>query len=233
MSQADSLVQKPSPARHTWVAWLVAGAAAFFVFTAITWLMLTSTELKKIDKDLAKECKQHAEAHEEVRDFFLAFTHVGGRVAMTIAAVVGVLAMAVRKHFLLALIWFLATGGGALLNFGVKESIDRQRPGPELRDPNLRVRHDSFPSGHAMGSTIGYGMWLYAGFLFIQRRSARAALVIATVVLVVLIGFSRIYLRAHWFSDILGGYALGSAWLTLSISFGKWLAERKEQSPTR
>jgi len=146
-------------------------------------------------------------------------------VCLVIVGTAGICLM-LRNHRVLALTWLIAVAGGELLNLGVKTIIDRPRPEPELRDPGLHVYHDSFPSGHAMASTTGYGMWLYAAFLFISSRRKKLAFTVATIFLVGSIGFSRIYLRAHWFSDILGGYALGFAWLMLSIGFGRWLAER-------
>ena len=234
MSQADGLAQHVPPGRVAWLPWLCASAVALLAFTVITWLMFTSAELNQLDRDWAVACKKHAETHDGLREFLRRyFTHLGGTVFLAIVATAGTLAMAARQHWLLALTWVLAAGGGGLLNYEIKAVIDRPRPGPELRDPNLRVRHDSFPSGHAMGSTIGYGMCLYAGFVFIRRRGVRIALVIATIVLVGLIGFSRIYLRAHWFSDILGGYALGSAWLLFSLALGRWLAERRSRHAPR
>ncbi len=228
--EQNSLSQPVRPSQNSTLSplgglpWFVACSAALLAFTAITWLMLTNEELRSLDLEWARDFQDHAESHQGWREFFSEFTHLGGRACLAIVAALGVVgAVLVRKEYLLAGIWVLATAGGALVNVGVKSVIERQRPGPELRDPALQVRHDSYPSGHAMGSIIGYGMYLYAGFLWYRRWGVRTALVVGFVALVGLIGFSRIYLRAHWFSDVLGGYALGAAWLWLCLAIHRWL----------
>ncbi|HFC53421.1 MAG TPA: phosphatase PAP2 family protein [Gammaproteobacteria bacterium] len=72
----------------------------------------------------------------------------------------------------------------------------------------------SFPSGHTAMSTVIYGMLaiVVAGSLPVARRWWVYG---AAGLLVVLVGFSRLYLGAHWFSDVLGGFALGGAWAAL------------------
>ena len=75
----------------------------------------------------------------------------------------------------------------------------------------------SFPSGHAMGSFVTYGFLAYlltrVPRVDVPRRTAVAVL----AVLVLLIGFSRIYLGAHYLSDVIGGYAAAAVWLTFCI----------------
>lgn len=206
-----------SPARDRLPPWLFASSVCLFGFVVLTWLMLTSEGLQELDREVALTCKAHAASHPALHGFFLVFTHLGGRVFLAVLAVVGVLALAWRKYFFLAGIWILATGGGALLNLAVKSTIDRQRPEAGLRDPSVSVQHDSYPSGHAMGSTVGFGMCLYAGLLGLRRRQFRGAWTVGLVMVVGLIGFSRVYLRAHWLSDIFAGFMLGAAWLLLCL----------------
>jgi membrane protein DedA with SNARE-associated domain/membrane-associated phospholipid phosphatase len=100
---------------------------------------------------------------------------------------------------------FVLAGGFALIYVTVqitKAGIDRPRPSAPIVDTD----GSSFPSGHAAYSTA----WVAAALMFTRRLGlASAALVTAAVVLAVAIGFSRIYLRAHLWSDVAGGWGLG------------------------
>jgi undecaprenyl-diphosphatase len=70
-----------------------------------------------------------------------------------------------------------------------------------------------------MGSVVGYGLLVYLLLLpLLRRRRDRLAVVLAVTTLVLLIGFSRVYLRAHYLSDVIGGFALGAAWLGVCIA---------------
>jgi membrane protein DedA with SNARE-associated domain len=84
-----------------------------------------------------------------------------------------------------------------------KAGIDRPRPAAPLVDTSL----SSFPSGHAAYATA----WIAAAFVFTRRLglASHAALVTAAIVLVAAVGLSRIYLRAHYWSDVAGGWGLG------------------------
>ena len=81
-----------------------------------------------------------------------------------------------------------------------------------------------------MGSLVGYGMLAYVlVILWVTDRTLRLFVVVATCVLVLAIGISRLYLGVHYFSDVIGGYAAGILWLTTCIT-GVELARRQPQS---
>jgi undecaprenyl-diphosphatase len=95
----------------------------------------------------------------------------------------------------------------------LKQSLDRSRPPLEWRDRAVRENNQSYPSGHSMGSSIGYGMLGYALARDQRRRRLRAVTSGFLFSLVAAIAFSRVYLRAHWFSDVVGGCLIGVTWL--------------------
>jgi membrane-associated phospholipid phosphatase len=76
----------------------------------------------------------------------------------------------------------------------------------------------SFPSGQAMESLVVYGMLAYCAVHTLRGLGRRVVSVGGAVMIVVLIGFSRVYLGAHYASDVVGGFAAGGAWLSAVIT---------------
>lgn len=104
--------------------------------------------------------------------------------------------------------------GGFLINYVMKVSFRRIRPPHPLIDP---LHNFSFPSGHATSAFIFYGLLAY---LLWKTELPRPVKYIAGTLLILfslLIGFSRIYLRVHYPSDVAAGFCIGFAWLLLSI----------------
>jgi undecaprenyl-diphosphatase len=135
---------------------------------------------------------------------------------------------ALTQGSLMALAWMLVLLGGQLFNQEMKEYIKRARP------PFHEAAHASgysFPSGHSMGSFIAYGMLAYLLVLSLPAKRARIAVVGILAGLVALIGFSRIFLGAHWFSDVMGGFAAGGCWLALCISAIEMVRRRRPAAP--
>lgn len=110
--------------------------------------------------------------------------------------------------------------GGFLVNYFMKLSFQRLRPPNPLIDP---LHNFSFPSGHATSAFIFYGLLVYLVYKA-EKLSAvwKGSAVVLLIAFSLLIGFSRIYLRVHYLSDVLAGFCIGLAWLTLCI----WMMER-------
>ncbi len=205
-------------ARLSWAFWFLASLAVCLVFALVTWQMAEGNT-RSLDEECAAFCKLHAESHPWLRNTFWTLTQAGSGAALTSVALAAVVVLLVRKQFALAAIWVLAAGGGDLLNNGLKGHFNRARPEMAQRDPSVAHLHSlSYPSGHAMGSAIGLGMYVYLVLRAMRQRSSKFALAGALILLVISIGFSRIYLRAHWCSDVLGGFAMGACWLLLCLA---------------
>jgi undecaprenyl-diphosphatase len=185
------------------------------------------------DSKCAAAMKEHAEAHPLFVAWARLITDVGGVPALVTLGVLGAITLWVTRQRLLAVGWVVATGGGGLLNYGLKTTIDRPRPPVALRDAAIFETNESFPSGHSMGSVIGFGVLGYLAILRLRRTGVRVAIITGLGILVPLIGCSRFYLRAHWFTDVLGGFAIGTFWLALCITGMEILRLRGElQAPT-
>lgn len=108
--------------------------------------------------------------------------------------------------------------GGAALNEILKHLFERNRPEAFHL---VAASGFSFPSGHAMVSLCFYGM---VAFLMVRKRSWqwRITGLVITLLLIMAIGVSRIYLGVHYPSDVVAGYAAGATWLGFSISLVMW-----------
>ena len=105
--------------------------------------------------------------------------------------------------------------GGNSLNFGLKHLIQRGRP--VFDDPLFSLPTYSFPSGHAMASTVFYGLLAIYVSVSARQRHAAPVAIGAAVLMVALVSFSRVYLGLHYPSDVMGGITEGIAWLALSL----------------
>jgi undecaprenyl-diphosphatase len=116
--------------------------------------------------------------------------------------------------------------GCAFLNSSTKYAFNRDRPPEDLRHRAVLESNKSYPSGHAMASAVGYGLLAYALILPQRHRPRRIAALLLTGGMILAVGFSRIYLRAHWCSDVVAGWTLGWCWLFFCLG---WLEVRRRK----
>lgn len=101
------------------------------------------------------------------------------------------------------------------LMFTLKLFFQRARPDlPVIGD----VSGFSFPSGHALISVVFYGMFIHMIWHEVKINWLRIVLIVILAILIILIAFSRIYLRVHYASDVIAGIAVGFIWLVLSLN---------------
>jgi len=156
---------------------------------------------------------------------FVGISFLGAQVLATLLLVVAI-TLVVRRDWRQLVVLAVTCGGGALLNVALKQAFHRTRPSFASE---FAVTSWSFPSGHAMDSLIGYGLFAY--WLSTRFPRARTTILIGAATLVVLIGYARIYLGVHYLSDVAAGYAAGLIWLTVCIS-GYQFAERRRVGPS-
>lgn len=110
--------------------------------------------------------------------------------------------------------------GGGIVDTLVKVAVDRPRP--VVDHPVATAFGKSFPSGHAMSSTVTYGALLVALWPYLAPRFRRGALAV-TMLVVAAVGTSRLLLGLHFVTDVVGGYLLGLAWLAGAVAaFSAW-----------
>jgi membrane-associated phospholipid phosphatase len=153
-------------------------------------------------------------------DFFLVITDLGSlEFYFPLCLVIGLYFLFKRK--LVGVIFlFVVLYSVRQLNFQLKEVFSRERPS---FDAVYEASHYSFPSGHAMNSAAIYGFICFLLlFYIIKDHKKRMTASVITVVLVILIGVSRIYLGVHYLTDVLAGWTVGFIWLVIiSTIFAK------------
>lgn len=158
---------------------------------------------------------------------FAALTHLGD--TNTLAALCIAIALALiafgRRGF--AFGWVVAVAGNGLLIKALKQVFGRVRP---LNSEGFVLEHGfSFPSGHSSGSVVAYGMLAYLSLRLLPIRWHLPSL-LATVALALTIGASRLFLGVHFASDVIAGFASGTAWLALCITSIEYIRWRNRQA---
>ena len=192
------------------------GAVVFFAVW--TWIM-HGDDLRAFDRSCAEYWHDWSAGHPGPWEWMVFLTGMGGVPAMVILAIMGSIWQTAINHRALAFAWLGVVIAGGLVNVASKDLIDRDRPSRDICDRAVLEENKSYPSGHAMGSAIGYGLLGYALILPQRHRPRRIAAVLLILGIVLAIGFSRIYLRAHWFSDVIGGWSIGLAWLFFCLGW--------------
>lgn len=132
-----------------------------------------------------------------------------------LAALVGWLVVALlrRNRVNEALLITIAFVGSQIVNALLKLAFHRARP--ELAFVNLDTY--SFPSGHATGAAAVYTLLAWLALLRARYTLSRVLIVISTVLVIAAVGFTRLYLGAHYLSDVLAGTTAGLAWALATI----------------
>jgi len=131
-----------------------------------------------------------------------------------------------KSNYIYALV--IAVSGSELFTYLGKLAFHRARP--EL---SVYTEHSfSFPSGHATIAISFYGFIGYLLIRFSQSWNKKVNLFFITVFVILAIGLSRIYLGAHYISDVWSGYLVGTMWLIIAIYFSEWLEQKKHTQST-
>ena len=172
--------------------------------------------LTEFDTTLGQRLAEHRAAAPVLRVVLFGFTLLGAyEVLLVLVPVVAVLFW-LRRKWLLGTVWLVAGIGSSLINSTLKHSF--ARPRPPWKDEWVWEANESFPSGHSTASVVLVGLLAYMLVIGCPRWTGRVAILTGALLLILTIGFSRVYLGAHYFSDVVGGYCVGTAWLAVCIT---------------
>jgi membrane-associated phospholipid phosphatase len=144
----------------------------------------------------------------------------GSALSWQIVTALAVIWLLWRRKWRLAAFAVVTIAGSSLLNTAAKAAAHRTRP--VVSQPFVHEPGASFPSGHAQAAVVGLGVLLLLFLPGLGRQWRRIAVTVAAL-MVLLIGFSRVALAAHYVSDVVAGYVLGAAWLAaMTAAFSAW-----------
>ncbi|RXJ02125.1 PAP2 family protein [Anaerobacillus alkaliphilus] len=119
--------------------------------------------------------------------------------------------------------------GSTAFNVLVKTLIKRKRPISDL----IIESGYSYPSGHTVGAVSLYGIITFLFWRKLETTQGRVSLIFFSVIMIMIMGFSRIYLGVHYPTDILGAYLLSGIWLYLTIWIYQLIMERRANESTK
>jgi undecaprenyl-diphosphatase len=155
----------------------------------------------------------HAHMQPAATQVLFLFTHVHSTIGLSVVSALLAILLVVRKR-VKWIPWLLLTvQGGQVLNVLVKDAFHRARP--HFDDPVITLASYSFPSGHAAGSTVFWGFVCVLAWHWRARDAIRRALAVMAPLMVAFTCLSRVYLGAHYFSDVLAGVCEGIAWVCI------------------
>jgi len=158
-------------------------------------------------------------------------TALGSGSVLTLLTLLVVGYLLIERGYASATLLLVAVGGGTLLTTALKGFFDRDRPSvvPHLTDALFK----SYPSGHSMMSSVVYLTVAVLLARTMERRRVKIYCVSAALFLSFIVGLTRVYLGVHYPTDIVAGWAGGTAWALLCWLTAYWLEKRGKVEPKR
>jgi undecaprenyl-diphosphatase len=197
---------------------LAVGAAAALtaavIFLSLAWKVATYAPIVVLDTEIANWLHKHGTP--EITAFMIAVTEFHSITGTALLAVAFGAVLGWRRQWYWLGTLALAMGGGMALNSLLKEAFARIRP--YFEDPWVSLNSYSFPSGHTAGAALFYGV--LAAFLVSRFHAPqqRIACIAGAVSAVVLVAFSRMYLGAHYLSDVVAAACSSRVWLVFCLT---------------
>ena len=169
-----------------------------------------------------------------VRRLMVGISEIGfAKIAVPLTISIAGIFWALR--FRLEAVFILLTTSSNVLNALVKRLIKRPRPANELVTVARVINEPSFPSGHVMHYTNFFGLLIYLLATNWRPGRLRNILIAICTALILCIGPSRVYLGAHWPSDVMAGYLYGGLWfgglMVLYLRIKAWIHPTKGKTP--
>ena len=213
-----------------WLAkWPIIGIVMFLVgglmFGALAYNVWTKGPLLQCDVPLTTEL--HNEAVKDpprIIELLIFGFYVGKELVQVIAVILALYFLHKRFWRELAML-VVGLGGGALIWYFLIGIFNRPRPTEQI---GIVVTDPSFPSGHVITAVLAYGLLAYLLVPKMPSLFWKWVIVIASILTMLFIGFSRLFLGGHYLTDLLAGYALGIAWAGLVYTLIEKISMRRK-----
>ena len=197
---------------------------------------ITLSYLASVFTVLPFDLKSYHELQEEANPLFnilMQWVSYLGETAISMALTAIIVATFASRRQWLEAIFMLATTSSVLLTFALKEVIHRARPFPLAENATgliQKINQYSYPSGHVLFFVVCFGFFAYLAWMHFAGR-VRMIVITICAALIILIGPSRIFLGAHWASDVIGSYIIGTIWLFVLILAYQEVMRRRDHDP--
>jgi undecaprenyl-diphosphatase len=202
-------------------------AGALFLFTFIIHEVLLQKE-EAVDNSIFQFLSAYV-INERLTGFMKTVTHFASATFLQIAYAGLVVLYLIKKNWKRAVEIAVIGIGGFVVNYFMKLSFRRIRPPHPLIE---RLQNFSFPSGHATSAFIFYGLLTYLIWKTKISRPYKYIIGFILILFSIIIGFSRVYLRVHYPSDVVAGFCIGFAWLLLTIYLFERLKKKTDIQQT-
>ena len=148
-------------------------------------------------------------------EFWSALSGLAGRYILVPATILLITYLLYNKKKKDALLVFFAWYGGTALSAILKRIFQLSRP----ENPLIPIDGYAFPSGHALSAVIFYSLLMIIFSEKIKNKLAKIIFISANILIILLVGLSRIILQVHYVRDVIGGYVIGLVWLFVIYYF--------------
>ena len=184
--------------------YLLAILISIFLFFTFIVLLLPTTF---VDIEFSEEIQEHS---SPILDFFMKAVSWFGLTPVALSCVLGSALLFFIFKYKKEALFIVSTLIVTLFTFGIKILINRPRPSADLVNIVENAQYQSFPSGHTSFYVTYFGFMM---FLMLRHheipRKIRLPVIFLSLFLILSVAFSRIYLGAHWFTDVMAGFVLG------------------------
>ena len=193
---------------------LLVTVCACLLFGLIAENVMSGDALTIVDAQIAHWL--HARSTPVLTQCLLILTHLHDPIVISFIVVFIALYLIWKKRWYNAFTVLLVVQGGMLVNLLAKHMFQRARP--SFEQPLIILTTYSFPSGHVAASTVFYGVLAAVLISQTSSRSRATCIFLIAFFMVILVAFSRMYLGAHYLSDVLAAFLEGIAWLALCLT---------------
>jgi membrane-associated phospholipid phosphatase len=202
---------------------IVIGSLGFY---AITENVVRKAAIVEFDQEVGDFI--HRNVTRQTAQLMEVMTLAGNEIVDSCAVALAIL-FAVRRRWREFTLMVVGVGGSKILVLLIKLLIQRERP--IFSDPIYVAHQFSYPSGHAFWSMVFYGLLVYLVLRTSRSPVVWISVILGAVGIILLVGFTRIYLGLHFLSDVMAGYVGGLTWLLVTITgvnfVGRWRGRRR------